>query len=85
MILKRAISITRAIWRDGPWIRDFFGAWNDNEQSECHLDPRVKIQGPPLQMAQVMDIARFKIIKSKGHVKNGYIGNSMYMSFWSIG
>ena len=30
----------------------------------------------------VMDIARFKIIKSKGHIKNRYISNFLYMSFW---
>jgi hypothetical protein len=27
MILKRAISITRAIWKGGPWIQEIFGAW----------------------------------------------------------
>ncbi len=40
IILMRAISITRAIGRSGPWNRDFFGPWNCNELSECNLGPK---------------------------------------------
>ncbi len=39
-------------------------------------------QGPPLPMAQVMNLPPIKIIKSKRHIKNRYIcGNFMYMKF----
>jgi hypothetical protein len=31
--------ITRAVWRGGPRNRDFFGPWNGNERSKCHLGP----------------------------------------------
>ncbi len=41
-------------------------------------------QGPPLPMARVMDVAHFKIIKSKLHIKNKYIGNFMYQT-WAAG
>jgi hypothetical protein len=32
---------------------------------------------PPLPMATLMDVAHFKIIKSKLHIKNWYVGNFM--------
>ncbi len=37
MDLDGGKSITRALWRGGPWNRDFFGPWNGNKLSECHL------------------------------------------------
>jgi hypothetical protein len=56
----------------GKGALDTPGPSNGIERSQCHLDPKKsRIQGPPLQMAQVMDIACFKIMKSKGHKKTG--------------
>ncbi len=46
MILIRVISITRAIWRGGPWNRDFIGSWNGNEQSEWNLGQNRTFLGP---------------------------------------
>ena len=67
----------------GPEFETFLGPeMTTNEASAIWLDPKkLRIQGPPLQMVQIMDIARFKIIESKSEIKNRYIGNFMYMSF----
>ncbi len=40
MNLDGGKSISWGVWRDGPWNRDFFGPWNGNERSECHLGPK---------------------------------------------
>jgi hypothetical protein len=57
-------AITRAVWRGGPWNRDFFGPWNGSERSECHLGgKKLRFQGPPLQTAQEIDFPPSKSIR----------------------
>ncbi len=40
MILRRATSLRGALEGMGSENRDFFGPWNGNERSECHLGPK---------------------------------------------
>ncbi len=58
MILMQAISITRAIGRGGPLNRDFFGPWNGNEWSECHLGP--KSRRAPVTWSDMNNVFRWK-------------------------
>ncbi len=52
IILMQAISITRAIGRGGPLNRFFFGPWNGNKRSGCHMGPKkLRFQGPLFPMA----------------------------------
>ncbi len=64
----------------GPENRDFFGPWNGHahERRECHLGPKKpRFSGPTPSNGPSNGFAPIKIINSKCHIKNRYIGNVM--------
>ncbi len=81
MILMRAISITRALLRGCPWIRDFFGPWWQQVKRVPFGPKKVEISGPNPSNGLRNTFSCIKIIKSKRHPKNRNIGNFKSMSF----
>ena len=54
---RRALKMTRAIWRDGPWISCHEWPWNCHEGDSPSGNlghKKQQIQGPPLQSFQVI-------------------------------
>ena len=46
MILMRANPFWGPVEREGPENQDFFGPWNGNKRSECHLGPKKSKKNP---------------------------------------